>query len=646
MAISDSPTTRDASVLAQILAALNVLPVLRNEVRLAEFMTQLLQEIPGVASSGCCIRGLPEPTGHFKGGPCGQCPVRQRGQQPEEATCELARDKVKALPIATGDTFCGFLLVSIANAMEYQPYEPFLVNLANSTAFALENRWQKAELLELNATLRASEERLRTVVEQAGDALFLIEPSGKFVEVNQRACDALGYTREELLGLSVPDINPVFPREKFAEFFRTLDIGRPVTVDAIHRRKDGTTFPVEIRTALIEIRGETHLLSFARDVTERRQAEEAIEGLAKFPSENPNPVLRVAHDGLVIYANEASRPLLDALGRQEGDCLPDEWLQHVVDVAGSNTVKRVEFECKDRVFALRFTPVVDAGYVNVYALDITERKHAEEALRESEEHLRKVHAQLEEKVKERTADLSLANIELMEEIAARRRLEREILKVSDSEQRRIGRDLHDGLGQHLAGLAFKCESLAQTLAELDLPQAAAAEGIEKLVREAISQTRHLARGLSPEFLEVYGLTRALQELAAAVADVFGIRCDFVYGSPINLEDNTAAVHLYRIAQEALNNAAKHGKAENITLTLTRSGEQTVLTVKDNGIGFSPTSRRQGGMGLRIMDYRARMIDGVCEIQSAPGEGTIVTCSCRLEKPHHTEPPGVGGERHG
>ncbi len=124
--------------------------------------------------------------------------------------------------------------------------------------------------------LQESEERFRTLVEQAGDAMALIQPNGRFVDVNQRACDALGYTRDELLALSVPDVDLIFSREKFEVHFQGLDMGKPVTIESVHRRRDGTTFPVEIRTGLIEMQGKPHILALARDITGRKEAEEEL----------------------------------------------------------------------------------------------------------------------------------------------------------------------------------------------------------------------------------------------------------------------------------------------------------------------------------------------------------------------------------
>jgi PAS domain S-box-containing protein len=127
--------------------------------------------------------------------------------------------------------------------------------------------------------LRNSEERFRALIEQASEALFLIRMDGTFMDANQRACEALGYSRKELLQLSVPDINPAYPKKHFDKLIESFTPGVPVTLEAVHKRKDGTTFPVEIRTGLIDLHGEYHILSFARDITRRKQAERQMKGI-------------------------------------------------------------------------------------------------------------------------------------------------------------------------------------------------------------------------------------------------------------------------------------------------------------------------------------------------------------------------------
>lgn len=211
------------------------------------------------------------------------------------------------------------------------------------------------------------------------------------------------------------------------------------------------------------------------------------------------------------------------------------------------------------------------------------------------------------------------------DITERKRLEKEILEISDLEQRRIGQGLHDGLCQHLAGIELMSEVLARNLKKQAIPAATQATKITEHLREAIAETRRLARGLSPVSLETNGLMSALQELVAAVEKLFNIECRFQCGEPVLVGDNSAATHVYRIAQEAINNAIRHGKAKTVVVTLTRQKDEARLIVSDNGVGMAKVIKNDAGMGLQIMKYRAGMIGATLDIKSPPGQGTTVTC---------------------
>jgi PAS domain S-box-containing protein len=221
----------------------------------------------------------------------------------------------------------------------------------------------------------------------------------------------------------------------------------------------------------------------------------------------------------------------------------------------------------------------------------------------------------------RKARLVLAN-----DVTDRKRLEREILEISEREQRRIGQDLHDGLGQHLAGIELMSQVLEQNLGAKNRKEAARAGEIAGHVRDAISQTRSLARGLSPVLLEAEGLMPALADLAEHTQQVFGVACRWDCDPPVFFDEQAAATHLYRIAQEAVSNAIKHGKADRIVIRLSRAAERIILEVRDNGVGIGDEVPRGGGMGLRIMQYRADMIGGALVVRRGPDHGTWVTCS--------------------
>jgi PAS domain S-box-containing protein len=215
---------------------------------------------------------------------------------------------------------------------------------------------------------------------------------------------------------------------------------------------------------------------------------------------------------------------------------------------------------------------------------------------------------------------------ILRDITERKRLEKEILEISDREQRRIGQDLHDGLCQHLAGIELMSQVLERKVAARSKADGARVGEIGRHVREAIGQTRLLARGLSPVTLESEGLMSALQELALNTEKMFHVACVLDCDPPVLVHDHAAATHLYRIAQEAVSNAVKHGKAQHITIRLRKIGDRNVLMVKDDGVGLPKVTPSGKGMGLRIMQYRAGMIGGAAMVQRDLDGGTSVVCS--------------------
>lgn len=212
------------------------------------------------------------------------------------------------------------------------------------------------------------------------------------------------------------------------------------------------------------------------------------------------------------------------------------------------------------------------------------------------------------------------------DITERRRLEREILEISNREQRRIGHDLHDGVCQQLAAITYLVDILGDQLQEKSAPEFAEAERIGNLLNEANAQARNVARGLFPVRLEEHGLVLALEELAASASSRYRITCRFVCeATPVKV-DSEVELHLYYIVQEALLNAVNHGKATSVIVTLTAEGDRMKLTVQDNGAGFSLSNKSRTGMGIRIMRHRAKVIGATLDLQSQVGQGTQITCS--------------------
>ncbi|MDR3403125.1 MAG: sensor histidine kinase [Chthoniobacter sp.] len=222
-----------------------------------------------------------------------------------------------------------------------------------------------------------------------------------------------------------------------------------------------------------------------------------------------------------------------------------------------------------------------------------------------------------------------SRIELLERS---RQLEREIIRISEREQRRIGQDLHDGLCQYYAAVGCAAGSLKCNLEKQGSPAAKSAAEIEELIMKGVTQARSLARGLAPVESEERGLQFALEDLALTTSKLQGIDCRLVCDGPISIFDNNRANHLYRIVQESINNATRHGEAKAITIRLSSEGESIRLVIEDDGTGIPQPVPETRGMGLSVMQYRARMIGGQLEVAPRPEGGTIVACSFQQKAP--------------
>jgi PAS domain S-box-containing protein len=216
-------------------------------------------------------------------------------------------------------------------------------------------------------------------------------------------------------------------------------------------------------------------------------------------------------------------------------------------------------------------------------------------------------------------------IAVAHDITERSRLQRQILEISDREQARIGQDVHDGLCQQLIGMGFALASLEESLTAEHRSEASTAVRLNKLLDEAIDEARRVCRGLYPVRLSTQGLQSALEEMAVGASERYGVHCVCEPGNDAATAcDAATATHLYRIAQEAVNNALKHSGAKNISIRLVNRDGETLLEVKDDGKGLRNRQSKNGGMGLHIMEYRARLIGGNVRWDS-DNTGTVVSC---------------------
>lgn len=256
------------------------------------------------------------------------------------------------------------------------------------------------------------------------------------------------------------------------------------------------------------------------------------------------------------------------------------------------------------------------GFAKV-ARDATDQRRIEDELAHARD-------EMEQRVVERTRELLAMNNELERTMADRQQLERELLEISEREKRRIGEDLHDMICQELSATALFLKSTAQQIAGDSAAAAKTLEESAQTVNRNVVIARELARGLQAVELTASGLKNALRDLAAGACDNSGIKCHVKIARGVHVPDDTVALHLYRIAQEAVTNAVKHSGAKNILISLDRNKTQTCVSVQDDGKGF--VARKRGkGLGLHMMRYRANSLGGELKIERRRMGGMEITC---------------------
>ena len=248
---------------------------------------------------------------------------------------------------------------------------------------------------------------------------------------------------------------------------------------------------------------------------------------------------------------------------------------------------------------------------------------------------RQTSQRLREEIARRTAALEL----LEGGQAERSRLEQRIAEVGEEERRQLGREIHDGLCQQLTAALLRSSALQEQLTGQGRPEAAHAERLVLLVKQTLDDAYGISKGFSPVGMEPGDLVAALQTMTHRICDEFALACEFFHEGDLTLGGPPVAMHLYRIAQEAVTNAAKHAGAKKVTVWLVQSRDSIALTVKDDGVGKNENAMSPGGMGLSIMAYRAQAMGGTLSISRAESGGTVVTCTVPMAAENGGESAG-------
>lgn len=448
---------------------------------------------------------------------------------------------------------------------------------------------------------------LAAIVEYSNDAIFSRTFNGVITTWNHAAERIFGYRAAEIIGSSSRVLLPPGRRDEYRNLLAKLRRGEIVEHFETERvRNDGERIRVSLTLSPIrEIGG--RILGFstiARDITEQARLREVLTRRER----ELEDLFEEASVGLVVLMRSgtitrANRAFLDLVGCPAHKAI-------------GSSIRRFHPEPAEADKLLRL---------------ISERQT-----------LHNVHTELRNAKRQTKSVLIDANALwengrfvhsrwFIRDISQRKRLERELIELSERERRAFAQELHDGLGQQLGGVAYLSNVLHERLAERRAPEAADAARIFGLVRNAIEQTRRVARGLSPIRTDPEGFTDALRDLAAQTQELYGIQCRLICRNAVTVPDAVVAAHLFRIAQEAVSNALKHAKPRKIVLTVKRNRNRITLAIADDGIGLRPLSPKRKGLGLRIMQHRAGLVQGAFAVQRRRTRGTEVVCSVPISR---------------
>ncbi len=504
-----------------------------------------------------------------------------------------------------------------------------------------------SEQKKAEAGLRASEQRFRQFAENTTDVFWILNTSTRQLEyLNPAYEEMFGEPREAILRDIARWRELIHPADRAGgtDMFARLKAGEIVTVIyRIVRPNDGAIrwirdsgFPIRDQQGTI-----SRVAGVLQDITEDRVRSEALaeseERFRLLIEGAPDYAMFLLDPGnQIIYWSAGAERVFgwstdEVLGRSGELVFTPE------DRAQRQEQKELQIALRkgvapDRRWHLR----KDGGRVWIDGImrrlddehgnlrgfakigrDATELHLAGEQLRHS-------HRDLERRVEERTAQLTASNKALQIEMKQRVAVEQELLLISEREKRRIGQDLHDSLCQELAAAALFLQTAANKIEKKNASGAKVLAEAARIVNDNVGLARDLARGLHPVELSSQGLANALRELAFRTSQVRSVTCHFNCPRHVRIRDEAVALNLYRIAQEAVTNSLKNGKATVITIKLARDRKNLKLAIKDNGKGFATSKARQG-MGLHIMKYRADVIGAQITFESDEGKGTLVSC---------------------
>ncbi len=468
-------------------------------------------------------------------------------------------------------------------------------------------------LVEAEKALRETEARTHSLFQSHAAGMLVFDSKFHIVDANPALCRLLGYEKKALLRLSVRDVTAPGCRTDMHRLLRQMkDKSKPASaVDSALEDKNGERVDVLAAPACIrDERGEFQqgmliLLDISQRHKEQQQWRREAE-LNKIMIDNaPVAIGLLGPDGGVMRVNAAAEKLFGF---------------RITEVHGRKVWDLPIFGPEETVASLRRFEALAGGAGKVSSTMQMQTRSGEPRYVE-------VETTAVKRPEEGLDYLITTGVDITEQ----RKLEAEVIRVAEQEHIRIGHDLHDGVGQTLTGIAALVEALAEGLEGTQKTDAAR---IHELVKTAITETRRLSHGLSPAAVKNRGLACGLMLIAETVRENFRRECACQIDDPMPTVSQESEIHLFRIAQEAINNAIRHGGATKMRISLRRkSSTQGVMEIGDNGRGFPAVkpAPQNVGIGLRVMEHRAHLISGDLKIQATKGRGVRVVCHFPLAR---------------
>lgn len=445
------------------------------------------------------------------------------------------------------------------------------------------------------------------ILENIFHGIIVTDMEGTILYWNKGGENLFGYNTEEILGEKASILYPEKKRDEFESDLTRINQGETISGQWLGRHKDGSWVWVDVRTNLCaNEEGEPMIIvGSASNIEPQKQVEEKLqetEAASRAILENTVDGFIIIDTGGIIQSFNKAAEKIFGYSKKE--------------IIGKNVnilMPSPHHENHDR-------------YISTY-LETGEKK------------IIGISREVRGERKDGTTfpiELSVSEVEwgektyfsgILKDVSERKRMENEIIEIGESERRRIGQDLHDGLGQMLTGISLMSQNLATRMEANGIPGAGELKEITEMIKEADQYARTLSHNLMPVELDADGLSNALDKLCKRAEKLFDVNCRYLKEGEVSVENRTVSTHLYRIAQEAINNAVRHGRADLIKLSLDAGRKNIRLTVEDNGIGFDESVKHSNsdGMGVQTMKYRAHISGGELNITESDKGNTLIEC---------------------